>query len=35
VGLSASDLAEIEEIASHITIAGARYSEEIEKLSEH
>ena len=35
VELTPQDLAEIESAASRIAIQGARYSEEIEKLSEH
>jgi len=35
VELTPDDLAEIESVASKIAVQGARYSEEIEKLSEH
>jgi aryl-alcohol dehydrogenase-like predicted oxidoreductase len=35
VELTADDLAEIEKAASKIIVQGARYTEEIEKLSEH
>jgi aryl-alcohol dehydrogenase-like predicted oxidoreductase len=35
VELTANDLSDIEEAASKITVQGARYTEEIEILSEH